>query len=71
MIRSADTRERMERFVKDFHLTWLEKEGQMLGKQTPLLLGFLRRIDSQSPVPSPQPPVPRPERMIHPWPRLD
>ena len=41
MIRSADTRDRMERLVKDLHVTWLENEGHMLGSQAARLLDFL------------------------------
>ena len=41
MIRSADTRDRMERQVKDLHVTWLENDGHMLGGQAPRLLDFL------------------------------
>ena len=41
MIRSADTRDRMERLVKDLHVTWLENEGHMLGGQAARVLEFL------------------------------
>jgi pimeloyl-ACP methyl ester carboxylesterase len=53
MIRSADTRQRMERTVQDLHLTWLEHDGHMLGSQTHLLLEFFRMFE-RSRVPSPE-----------------
>ena len=51
MIQSADTRDRMERLVKDLHVTWLENEGHMLGSQAPRLLDFLGTL-ARSRVPS-------------------
>jgi pimeloyl-ACP methyl ester carboxylesterase len=45
MIRSADTRHRMERTVKDLHLTWLEKDGHVLGGQSARVVDFLRLIE--------------------------
>jgi hypothetical protein len=45
IIRSADTRDRMERLVKDLHVTWLENEGHMLGGQAARLLDFLHACE--------------------------
>ena len=53
MIRSAETRERMERLVTDLHLTWLEEDGHMLGGQTPRLLDFFGTLE-RSPASSPR-----------------
>jgi pimeloyl-ACP methyl ester carboxylesterase len=41
MIRSAETRDRMERLVKDLHVTWLENSGHILDGQAARLLDFL------------------------------
>jgi pimeloyl-ACP methyl ester carboxylesterase len=49
LIRSTDTRVRMERTVKDLHLTWLEHEGHMLGSQAPRLLGFFQMLERTRP----------------------
>jgi len=52
MLRSTETRERMERQVKDLHLTWLEDDGHILGGQAPRLLDFLRTLEgSRAPIP--------------------
>jgi pimeloyl-ACP methyl ester carboxylesterase len=45
MIRSPETRERMERIVKDLHVTWLENDGHMLGGQASRVLDFLGTFD--------------------------
>lgn len=53
MLRSTETRERMERQVRDLHLTWLEDDGHMRGGQAPRLLDFLGTL-AGSRVPSPE-----------------
>ena len=41
MIRSAETRARMDPLVRDLHVTWLENDGHMLGGQAARVLNFL------------------------------
>jgi pimeloyl-ACP methyl ester carboxylesterase len=56
MIRSAETRERMKRLVKDLRVTWLEEDGHMVGDQSARVLDFLRTLE-RSRAPSPPPPL--------------
>jgi pimeloyl-ACP methyl ester carboxylesterase len=52
MIRSAETRERMERTVGNLQVTWLDGDGHILVDQAPRVLDFLRISESR--VPSPE-----------------
>jgi pimeloyl-ACP methyl ester carboxylesterase len=45
MISSSETRQRMERTVKDLHLTWLENSGHIFGSQAPLVAEFLSTLE--------------------------
>lgn len=45
MIRSAETRDRMERLVEDLHVTWLESDGHLMGSQAARVMSFLQTIE--------------------------
>lgn len=46
LIRSKETRERMERHVPHLHLTYLEHEGHILPRQTTAIADFLSAVSS-------------------------
>ena len=58
LIRSSETRARMEQSVRDLQLTYLDHEGHVLPPQTPAIVEFLRAVSgygtilTTSPVPT-------------------
>jgi pimeloyl-ACP methyl ester carboxylesterase len=48
LIRSKETRDRMERWAPNLHLTYLENEGHVLPRQTTAISEFLRAVASSA-----------------------